>query len=208
MTDELKPCPFCGGKALIWGSQMGGYIFGCDNIECFTALNKSCTDTHDEAVDQWNTRTPSEAAWEMHYYALKARDAARIAELEAILREMPTNTSLTAKLATARNEALKEAAKECVDATGSEIGLAYAEIILALETKEPTKPVNPDVVYDLKAMEFSLDSYALNSIHGVLFWWDETPEGVDYWVDQSNTPTQEGRDKIAAMREQFEMEKK
>ena len=65
-----------------------------------------------------------------------------------------------------------------------------------------------DVVYDLKAMNYgTLDWHNEREIKlGMAFWWDETPEGFDFWDGQFHAPTQEGRDKIAAMREQFERE--
>ena len=69
------------------------------------------------------------------------------------------------------------------------------------------KPVELEVVYDLKAMEFEPSSMTLASIQGALFMWAETPEGYDYWSAQRYyNLTQEGRDKIRAMREQFDRE--
>ena len=372
-TDELKPCPFCGGKALIWGSPMGGYIFGCDNIECFTSLNKSCTDTHDEAVDQWNTRTPTPApssepdvqiltmklsggreehwtriscdgrtfdvrvygsdyrnraeyekaelrhvlldepkpdlmapqymdkevapsepegapetkhVWNgptcetcntpildglcecdlkhseivarltneekayratvaalgiavnggetlstgfiahtrdmlREHHTLKATSDARIAELESATTW--DHAEFAKRLAAARNEALEEVEPHLQAILKQlEVNRGYfdgdysvtldilqghisdrIETIRALKTKEPTKPVKPDVVYNLAAMEFDPSSNALSAVDGARFWWAKTPEGGDYWSKQRRTPTQEGRDKIAAMREQF-----
>lgn len=73
-----------------------------------------------------------------------------------------------------------------------------------LDVLRELKPVKPEVVYDLDAMDF-------NTEDGGLLWmfnWSQTPDGSDYWLNQCNNPTQEGRDKIAAMREQFEREKK
>jgi len=81
-----------------------------------------------------------------------------------------------------------------------------AELDLLKELRP--KLVKPDVVYDLAAMKFDPDTTHWSASNGVFFWWDETPEGFNYWEWQDDHPTQEGRDKIAAMREQFEREKK
>lgn len=49
--DELKPCPFCGGKAELkqfcgwWGAQ-------CCNGCCFARSAK----TQEEAIENWNRR--------------------------------------------------------------------------------------------------------------------------------------------------------
>jgi hypothetical protein len=72
-----------------------------------------------------------------------------------------------------------------------------------LDVLRELKPVKPDVVYDLKGMEFDPEDRNLMT----MFIWYKTPEGSNYWYVQSGNPTQEGRDKIAAMREQFEREK-
>ena len=112
---------------------------------------------------------------------------ARVAELEAFVRNMANPDNWSDKVAN-------------LQWMGKRHAIEYAQSLL--KTKEPTKPVEPDVVYDLKAMEFECNTDFLPS----MFLWSATPEGKDYWEAQDDTPTQEGRDKIAAMREQFERE--
>ena len=59
MTEELKPCPFCGGKAEVLTDENEEYYVSC--TEC-TALLGYCTDTwgdystEDEAIEAWNRR--------------------------------------------------------------------------------------------------------------------------------------------------------
>lgn len=64
MTSELKPCPFCGGEALIRvdlcrvasGSDHI-YIVGCRGFECRgSAVTGPLYETKAEAVEAWNTR--------------------------------------------------------------------------------------------------------------------------------------------------------
>lgn len=64
MTEQLKPCPFCGGSAAL--TFVGGGVFVDGNIKhrylncvpkcsnCNCAL--SCYTTEEEAVQKWNTR--------------------------------------------------------------------------------------------------------------------------------------------------------
>jgi hypothetical protein len=42
MTEQLKPCPFCGGKA--------GIVTECGVVECVVCNSYSCS------VENWNTR--------------------------------------------------------------------------------------------------------------------------------------------------------
>ncbi len=77
-----------------------------------------------------------------------------------------------------------------------------------LDVLRELKPVKPEVVYDLEAMNFNPNRQMETSIDGAHFRWAETLEGGTYWVREHSRPTQEGRDKIAAMREQFERENK
>lgn len=57
---ELKPCPFCGGKAMVFhdeGEYLRPYYVGCDNDEClgFSKLGWTYV-TEEEAANAWNTR--------------------------------------------------------------------------------------------------------------------------------------------------------
>lgn len=66
MTEQLKPCPFCGGEADIMTPE-------ADNMKCATVMCMGCHVTGKEgesiaeAVEAWNARaamqpTPQEAA--------------------------------------------------------------------------------------------------------------------------------------------------
>ena len=63
MSEELKPCPFCGGAGILEQYRVRGTYF----VEC-TGQDKGCaviTDTFadaDEAVHAWNTRFPDISA--------------------------------------------------------------------------------------------------------------------------------------------------
>ena len=58
MTDELKPCPFCGGDATPDFSSIEGenaYHFHCQSKDCPAWPNVSGA-TESEAITAWNTR--------------------------------------------------------------------------------------------------------------------------------------------------------
>ena len=49
MSEELKPCPFCGGEAEIFESAI------CQ-IRCSNCNARSCWNTKDKAIEAWNRR--------------------------------------------------------------------------------------------------------------------------------------------------------
>jgi len=51
--DKLKPCPFCGWKAILHTHHSKIYI-GCANDKCFTFMHLFETD--EEAIESWNKR--------------------------------------------------------------------------------------------------------------------------------------------------------
>ncbi len=55
MSEELKPCPFCGGKAIL--DSHGRYVY-CTNqhSNCDIRPHTKFYDTPDEAVQAWNKR--------------------------------------------------------------------------------------------------------------------------------------------------------
>jgi Lar family restriction alleviation protein len=65
MQNELKPCPFCGGKAemLHWRASVNGktiYPYRVRCIECKTCVGSSSlkyiTLTEEDAREKWNRR--------------------------------------------------------------------------------------------------------------------------------------------------------
>lgn len=52
MNDELKPCPFCGGEAIIDGCDDTLWIVICK--ECNASIGYK--ETKEEAIEAWNRR--------------------------------------------------------------------------------------------------------------------------------------------------------
>ena len=52
MNDELKPCPFCGGEAIVDGCDDTLWIVICK--ECNSSIGYK--ETKEEAVEAWNRR--------------------------------------------------------------------------------------------------------------------------------------------------------
>lgn len=59
MTRELKPCPFCGGKAYYWrGNESGLYRVGCNNGSCRGyVMDDIKRISLENVVEAWNTRS-------------------------------------------------------------------------------------------------------------------------------------------------------
>lgn len=55
MTEELKPCPFCGGDAKNLGDDER-FMIGCDNASCVVQPNTSMHFDPLHAQGEWNTR--------------------------------------------------------------------------------------------------------------------------------------------------------
>lgn len=54
--NELAPCPFCSGKAMIvrgWDMQYG-YQVACANFDCFMHHGGAVYESRDKAIDTWN----------------------------------------------------------------------------------------------------------------------------------------------------------
>jgi len=61
MSEELKPCPFCGGRAKLWYDDTAGYM-GCKSDSyvycgCCQATG-SYKKSDEEAIAAWNERKP------------------------------------------------------------------------------------------------------------------------------------------------------
>lgn len=54
---ELKPCPFCGSEAEIWGEEDMVKV-RCSNYECM-ASKIGWFDEPEEAAEDWNRRAPA-----------------------------------------------------------------------------------------------------------------------------------------------------
>ena len=59
MSDDLKPCPFCGGEPFSFEDygHSTAWEVGCSNSQCRVEPNV-WEKTRDEALASWNTRTP------------------------------------------------------------------------------------------------------------------------------------------------------
>ena len=63
MTEKLKPCPFCGGKAekiaVEEPSNVGGYVVQCSSCEASTRVWFPIKDSVDRILrEAWNRRAP------------------------------------------------------------------------------------------------------------------------------------------------------
>ena len=58
MSNELKPCPFCGGEAAFGANSCQGFEY----VRCASckARTWSCYDTKEQAAEAWNTRAERE----------------------------------------------------------------------------------------------------------------------------------------------------
>ena len=81
MSDELKPCPFCGSKPSHVDYENGDVFFGCASAVCEFNPNSIFADLR-EAHEAWNKRltssaTPTDAAQileEIRNYLVAAAD--------------------------------------------------------------------------------------------------------------------------------------
>ena len=58
---DLKCCPFCGGEATLKRDQKDDFVewsVGCYNRGCVCSAHTYCYDNKDDAIRDWNTRTP------------------------------------------------------------------------------------------------------------------------------------------------------
>ncbi len=57
MSDDLKPCPFCGGEAYLRDdvSHSTAFFIGCSTVGCFGEIHWEQTAA--EAIAAWNART-------------------------------------------------------------------------------------------------------------------------------------------------------
>ena len=57
--DQLKPCPFCGGKAIVRHSSLLRWCneWAVECLVCSTIQGHEYKSTAEEAVSMWNTRS-------------------------------------------------------------------------------------------------------------------------------------------------------
>lgn len=56
MSEELKPCPFCGGKAELTKFDDDSWDVVCDNENCNRVVMTTLTHTKERAIELWNNR--------------------------------------------------------------------------------------------------------------------------------------------------------
>ena len=56
MTDELKPCPFCGGEAEVRKFTETKFFVQCFFVQCKSCLIGTTFKSEHEAVKVWNRR--------------------------------------------------------------------------------------------------------------------------------------------------------
>lgn len=75
MTDELKPCPFCGNVAYIEHDEMMGYRVKCSNWKNCDAHRTSFEYDQSVAIAAWNARHESDTlpSWAIEAIAAKRK---------------------------------------------------------------------------------------------------------------------------------------
>jgi len=58
MSNELKPCPFCGSDATLEYNENCGWQVYCDDRRCTVETSTYFRGTLEEAIEAWNTRHP------------------------------------------------------------------------------------------------------------------------------------------------------
>lgn len=53
ISEKLKPCPFCGSRAVMYGQKRMVY---CRNDNCILGLPRNPKENVAEAIKQWNER--------------------------------------------------------------------------------------------------------------------------------------------------------
>lgn len=57
MREELKTCPFCGGKAEMLNYSENEWLVRCTDCD---GMVERWRETEEEAIEQWNRRTKNE----------------------------------------------------------------------------------------------------------------------------------------------------
>lgn len=83
MSDKLKPCPFCGGRAMLSGCENWQWTVICNECDSLIGYNE----TEQEAIDAWNWRiepnfTPDELDAIRRMFAERYPRARKLSEIE------------------------------------------------------------------------------------------------------------------------------
>lgn len=54
--DKLKPCPFCGGTAMVSLNSVYGFVPWCENPDCILNDLTHGYNSVEEAIEAWNRR--------------------------------------------------------------------------------------------------------------------------------------------------------
>lgn len=68
---KLKPCPFCGSTARVWGTvdrvfginRREYYTIECDNEECGCVYGDNLQLSYEEVIEAWNKRVGCQGMW-------------------------------------------------------------------------------------------------------------------------------------------------
>jgi Lar family restriction alleviation protein len=86
MSEELKPCPFCGSDAVM--GKIGGFdqFYYVDCTDCETGTGG--VDSETEAADQWNRRAPDPLLDAIHVAVNEAIGGkVAMSEIPKVIRE-------------------------------------------------------------------------------------------------------------------------
>lgn len=155
MSDEMKPCPFCGGKAecdrtleryeyLIEGDRSCmdyGYTVYCTQCGLETHVRDTPPNDPDEAIDDWNTR-PIEDALRQRIAELETQLAAYDAMNTALVE---TCAGLEAQLAQTWQPVGDSCQLEYGDLLIEALNKGRASLLVIMDGSIETMPLPPNV---------------------------------------------------------------
>ena len=99
LNNQLKPCPFCGGKAELsfFNIDYGTVTVGCSNEDCDITMGKGFFDNK-EAIEHWNRRVEPLEEKKYKYHIYKSAEGCTsgsviLTKKEAMLINSVLNTS-------------------------------------------------------------------------------------------------------------------